>query len=248
MHKENFIMGIYWLDHKITAGQYIALVYRFLKALKDFSSDFNHPKIVGKSAEVKEISSTFDEFQNELLPLLQQHDNWYRDAAGNKSELIQLDSFSDTGFFREIIFDKEDEAILISINAGNFSGDNTNKTANNVLIEFPGNDNKYTDFNYMMDLFQLTIELWDPKVGWVISREFRRRVNNGSNTFIGWLNYFSDKKIKKFIPDNINTVNFHAGFISYLSNKVPFAENKEDVDKAIMLRDKLNNNNLLNWR
>lgn len=248
MAQEHLILGIYWLNHKITADQYINLVYNYFIKLKQFSLDFDQLKVVGAEAQILDIGYSLSEFEQVILPLLQQTDTWYKGASGEKSTQIQKDFYSEAGFYNEFVFEKDEELILISITAGNYAAHGETRIINNVLIEFPENDAKYQELPFVKELFQLTLQFWNPATGWVISKEFRRKVNNNASTFIGWLNYFNNRNVEDFIPEEIKKENFNDGLITVLSDQIPSADDPMAVSKAISLRDNLGKNNLLNWR
>ena len=73
-------------------------------------------------------------------------------------------------------------------------------------------------------------------------------MNNGANTLIGWINYFTNSKIEDFITDEIKKERFRNGIITTLSEKAPSCDNQLDVNKAISFRDVLSQNEILNWR
>ena len=244
-------MGFYWKDRKINCKEAIENILTTIKILQAFDSQLGEAKFV-KGSKLIEINLTSENVYEQLMALMYDSDAWYFHPNNVKDQNISLDAYCDSGFNAQIIFDYLDSTLGASFHAGFHKIVNEkgfvygDAIPNSVILELPEIDEFYR-FEKIKKLFDMLVVFWQPQVAWVNSKEFRKEVGI-DETLVGWMNFFSDKRILQVVKESIPYEETKCGVFTYLSKNLIHHTDKSLVSLAKKIQQTLTDNNLIRWK
>ena len=254
-NNEDLVIGIYWKNRKINTREYIELVKDFFRSLDQYGIDSNNWQLIQENSKTNPININSLGFENNIFPTLQKSDNWYFERDGSRHTKISLESTSVTGFYSDFIYDSNGLIMNATINAGKYEEKLDAGLVfggiipNSVIINISSIENsEYIAYDFIKTLFLHLIKYWKPDIGWVISREFRKKVVSDGNIYIGWLNYFKNIHILTFVSRLVKTELIEeGGFITILTSEMHSSKDQQQLERAILVRDSLKQNGFQNW-
>lgn len=242
---EKFIIGAYWKNRPLQSKEYLTFVKNYLRILTHFNKQFSKFYAWGGTPTAGcWLDENLNNFDKVVFNHINDEDIKYQNSDPNNWE-ITLESKSPIGYM-EIFSAKKDtpEEIAVSISAGALS----ENIVNSIIVSFDaGSEGKSNNFLY--SLFKLTLNYCNPEYAIIISQEFRQKQKvEGVRINVGWLTYFADSSISKYLPSGTNYEMLQeGGVLIKLKDEKPSAESQEDVSAAIKIRDSLINNGITRW-
>lgn len=253
IHPDALLFRAYWTEHHVTAGEYLEQLFGYLSDLKGVSPSFALPLRANERGEFDPLPSTLEAFASVMLPLQQKEDTWYRREHGPKQTTVTSDAYCSTGFYNSTFYTGEDWSAEVVV----YGGNSARRSIEDWQMEFPAPNSvaidygatEFNDLALARRLFLTTVERWRPTIGWVATRAFRDTVKGDAEAPIGWLTYFQDAEVTKFLPSDVTWEQASTGGVLVcLGEKNPKANNPADVERSIRTREALQKHGKLNWR
>lgn len=234
----------------MTAEDYIQFSQKVLSHLAAFHPIFNTIYSWGETPDSSiKIEEDFSNFQEVVFDHIYDDELNYLNPDPDDKE-FHLKSKSYIAFLNSYTSNKKEDAssCSISISAGGNVAEQDK--LGYINIKLPRKDhlelNELATIKKLISHLSEIVELESVYVS--TDNLFDRVVDFNSNydTEIGWLNYFKNKQVLKFIPNDISCEEVENGVFFWLGDEIT-EPNDDIVNKAISLRDQLAENGLLNF-
>ena len=246
--KEKFILGAYWRNRPLTAGEYLDFARELLQKLHQFD-----PEAFGCIYSATDAANRnctcydedFADFDERVLSQLARKNTPYMNPDDPDDRTFRRGSVGFLGFRQIFICQRdpaEDDYVSVTISAGATDP----KCVKNVVIEFPQSGYpQFADKHYVRELFKLVVAHCEPEEAYVFSNDFRDKIAVYDRYLyfvarpVGWFTWIPDKEAKNYVPADIETDEFANGTILTLCDTPPLSTDTDMVERARFLRDSL---------
>jgi Immunity protein 52 len=235
---ERFCMHSFWAPKAQTLGEFIKLGRDYVEKLQPLHSLFQGPLyLTGKRAKDLEI------LQPDLSNLADflQRNGWDRKAPANWNTGVGLNKTMSLLGTSEVPFSLsisstgntlKPNGISIRISSGSL-GDTFGGL---VHLYFPTQDHpEFGQLEFVKSLVKVSRDCFQPDSIAVTSYAFSKAQENTASIDqeIGWMNYFSDAKVRHCLPPNVDNEPFGPnGILLTLQKEPPSPEDEKVVQRA----------------
>lgn len=233
-------------SHQLSALEYIQFSQKILMHLKTFHPIFSDIHSWGdKPTAWTKIADDFSNFQEVVFEHIRDDEiNYINKDRDDKG--FYLDSYTWTDFSNSYSNTKKEQDGRYSVTIGAGSEDGLGY----VNIELPRIN--YPDF-YNLQLVKQIIahitEVVDLTSAYVYTQGIYSKVVDYDKEYdieIGWINYFKNKEVLKYLPSGVSHDETEKGAFFWLSDKIT-EPSKEIIEAAITVRDILGEKGFLEF-
>lgn len=164
----------------------------------------------------------------------------------NKELTFESKSFVDfINSYSNVVNDSNDQFVIRII-----AGSSMKDSKGIINIDFPTNpESVFYQYDFIKCLMGVIIESVDPVYAVISSDAFIDEVEGVGNDFwIGWMTYIAHTDLEMYLDNVYEIKTFENGTWFAISNEVPCSEDETLVDKAISIREKLEEGKLLSYK